>query len=1069
MPLSTASWLASTLSSCGLDIDRGDWTQSHTGGLISTFIHHPTWRAFFEQEKESKWRCYAHMSTYLDKARTRLMINGMTRASGAVEQLILTSDLTCRDQLLQACLHAGYATTVEQVDGAADEESCQWRIAYSEPPSLCEDGSALPCIAVADIKEVSDYRGRFWCVTVAHDDHLIVVQRGEKDKSGSPSRCSLPVVIGQCFQKDPNRRIDAAGLLKHPWLRKSVEMQEVEELKRKAMLEHAAGYHTKSTLPRTTPESESEWDDDETIDEKKLRAARAKSAAAASPKTPLKKPSKPTAGDSDNEDWGAALDEEDADVDELPAQPVKGRKGRTTSTGAFPLEKNKKKSAPSDDDEEELVIKLRAPVADEDAFADFSDDEEEAAFPDDEDEETVVDKTSMKTIRPTPQITPAALIQKKEPPPSAAANTPSQSSGNTLTPGQVPSTSSTSSFPLLNGVASGGAASSAGGHRLESFVENDEDELDEYTELEADFEIKAINPPTHQPQHSQHHTKQNNFTAASAGDDANDDLDDVDDEVDPFDDITFEENDTAAEDVLLNRAFMRVIDALSPQNEERVVLDACEKLNEMGQKNPDQIRSMMTNHGVIPIMEMLEVTNPRILHAVLKVVNQIVGRNLKFQQNMSLVGLIPAIIRFGGSGYPPEIRMESASFVRQFCYATDWTRKMFIACDGLPVLVSFLLEDYHSSKTLVWNAIDCCRHVFDITTSPKNDFCRLFCKFGLLEPLSKTLLAIQSDTVSENAPEYVLKIAQILHLFSEGDKVVKLHFARPAVIESMLKALPSLPQDILILLLKSIRNISMDSTTLDLLESAGAIPALIPFLDSKQVSENQHQVLLTMYYLCQIKSSRQEQAALSGIIPHLHRFIRQDHPLKQFAYPIIFLLAKTSWKSRLELKKHGGLQFYIDILVSQDVYWRSSALETISFWVSASGEDAARVSFVLNTSSNINKLLRVFRETTDETQFDKMGNSMKKLLSASTTVNQSMGRMKEFIKEIKARYQHTQNMQTRRKKDVAYHPNRLTDAHVFLSVSFSFLPTPRQVGSSLFEQHSFDLTSYSLFDGFYSR
>jgi hypothetical protein len=148
-----------------------------------------------------------------------------------------------------------------------------------------------------------------------------------------------------------------------------------------------------------------------------------------------------------------------------------------------------------------------------------------------------------------------------------------------------------------------------------------------------------------------------------------------------------------------------VIDLLSPQNEERVILDACEKLHEMGTKNPDQIRALMTNHGVIPIMEMLEVTNPHILHAVLKVVNQIVGKNVKFQQNMSLVGLIPAIIRFGGSNYPTEIRMESASFVRQFCYATDWTRKMFIACDGLPVLVSFLLEDYLHSKTLVWNAI----------------------------------------------------------------------------------------------------------------------------------------------------------------------------------------------------------------------------------------------------------------------------------------------------------------------------------------------------------------------------
>jgi hypothetical protein len=461
--------------------------------------------------------------------------------------------------------------------------------------------------------------------------------------------------------------------------------------------------------------------------------------------------------------------------------------------------------------------------------------------------------------------------------------------------------------------------------------------------------------------------------------------------------------DDKADDVLLSRSFLRILEQLKPDASERAVLEACERLNELGKANPEQVRGLMTTHGVIPIMEMLEVGNATILVAILRLVNQIVGKNLKFAQNMSLVGLIPAIIRFGGSSYPREIRMEAAIFVRNFCYASDWTRKMFIACDGLPVLVSFLLEEYEQNKTLVWNSTDCIRHVFDITTNPKNDFCRLFCKFGLLEPLTRQLYAVHLDKESDQAPAFVLKIAAILHLFSQGDKVVKLHFAKPAVIESMLRVLPTAPQEPLILLLKSIRNISMDSTTLDLLEAAGAIPALVPFLDASAVSENQHQVLLTMYYLCQIKASRQEQAALSGIIPHLQRFVREEHPLKQFAYPIIFLLAKTSWRTRLELKKHQGLQFYIDILTSSDVYWRSAALDCISVWLSSSGDDAARVAFLLNTSSNINKLVRVFQSTDDATQFDKMLPSFRKILASSVKVNQSLGRSKEFIREIRAR------------------------------------------------------------------
>ena len=36
---------------------------------------------------------------------------------------------------------------------------------------------------------------------------------------------SLRDFLLECFQKDPNRRIDAAGLLRHPWLKKSVEKE----------------------------------------------------------------------------------------------------------------------------------------------------------------------------------------------------------------------------------------------------------------------------------------------------------------------------------------------------------------------------------------------------------------------------------------------------------------------------------------------------------------------------------------------------------------------------------------------------------------------------------------------------------------------------------------------------------------------------------------------------------------------------------------------------------------------------------------------------------------------------
>lgn len=134
------------------------------------------------------------------------------------------------------------------------------------------------------------------------------------------------------------------------------------------------------------------------------------------------------------------------------------------------------------------------------------------------------------------------------------------------------------------------------------------------------------------------------------------------------------------------------------------------------------------------------------------------------------------------------------------------------------------------------------------------------------------------------------------------------------------------------------------------------------------------------------------------MIPHLQRFVRGDHPLKQFAFPILFLLAKSSSKARLELKKYSGLQFYVDSL--HDLYWRSHALEVLAVWLT---EDMCRCNLVLNTSTNINKLLTCFRTTSNVVQFEKMLPQFKKLLSVSIRINQSFGRNDLFVQEIKTR------------------------------------------------------------------
>eukprot|EP01006_Ploeotia_vitrea_P036616 TRINITY_DN66042_c10_g1_i2.p2 TRINITY_DN66042_c10_g1~~TRINITY_DN66042_c10_g1_i2.p2 ORF type:complete len:533 (+),score=325.32 TRINITY_DN66042_c10_g1_i2:48-1646(+) len=460
--------------------------------------------------------------------------------------------------------------------------------------------------------------------------------------------------------------------------------------------------------------------------------------------------------------------------------------------------------------------------------------------------------------------------------------------------------------------------------------------------------------------------------------------------------MEFDDGPVVDRDAKLTKQFRRVIKSLSHKEEEETILKACRKLTEMLSDNAVRVRALMTSYGVIPVMEMLESPSPKVVLAILKLVNRVVGKDTKFQQSMSLVGLIPAIIKFAGQGFPASIRQEAANFVRHFCYASDFTRKMFIACGGLPVLVNFMDEQkkYPKDRDLVYNAIDCIRHVFDITTNPRNDFCRLFCKYGLLTPMACAMVKINADKESREAQEYVRKAANIFFLFSQGDSHVKMHLARPSVLEALLKVLPELDHTIISLLIKVVKNVSMDPGTLEDLEAAGAIPALIPYLSSPH-ADISNQTLLAMYYLTTIKASRQEQAARSGIIPHLQRFIRENHPLKQFAFPLIFQLAKTSKRTRMELKKYNGVDFFLNLL--DESYWRTHALEALALWLN---DDPRRVEFILVRKTNVSKLVSVLRRTTKSVQFEKILVPFVKILTMSNSVNQALGSSHEFIDEI---------------------------------------------------------------------
>ncbi|XP_028109149.1 MAP3K epsilon protein kinase 1-like isoform X2 [Camellia sinensis] len=193
--------------------------------------------------------------------------------------------------------------------------------------------------------------------------------------------------------------------------------------------------------------------------------------------------------------------------------------------------------------------------------------------------------------------------------------------------------------------------------------------------------------------------------------------------------------------------FSKLVGSLRPEESEDVIMSACQKLIAFFHQRPEQKIVFVTQYGLLPLLELLEVSRTRGTCSVLQVLNQIIKDNTDFQENASLVGLIPVVMSFAGPDHPREVRMEAAYFLQQLCQSSPLTLQMFIACRGIPVLVGFLEADYAKFREMVHLAIDGMWQVFKLQRStPRNDFCRIAAKYGFLLRLINTLYSLNEAT-----------------------------------------------------------------------------------------------------------------------------------------------------------------------------------------------------------------------------------------------------------------------------------------------------------------------------------
>ncbi|KAJ3894826.1 hypothetical protein GG344DRAFT_40052, partial [Lentinula edodes] len=416
--------------------------------------------------------------------------------------------------------------------------------------------------------------------------------------------------------------------------------------------------------------------------------------------------------------------------------------------------------------------------------------------------------------------------------------------------------------------------------------------------------------------------------------------------------------------------------------------------------SPEMQIQLVNSHGMLAILEVLEGGRETVLQ-LLRIINLLVTGNIGFLESFCLIGGIPVVMGFTSKRFPSECRLEASNFIQLMCHTSVLTLQMFISCRGLKVLVALLDED---SSPLVAHALNGISSVFDLQSpTTKNDFCRMFVREGLLDPLSGALLNVMAN----GNGEMKMKIIQILLVFSQvsqSDFHVRNAVGTRKVIRRLLRACELLEPECLVLMIKAVKHLSMNISLLDVLQNANAIEILVRILEEQTSgpynTEISNHIFQTCFNLCRLNKSRQEEAAQAGIIPCLQRVAETQSPLKQFAIPILCDMASAGKNCRKLLWQHDVLNMYLRLL--EDPYFQVSALESILSWLQ---DEPARVEDGLTEPSAIRSVLDCF-VTAKTNSFENLLELFLKLTRISTRVTTSFSRSPAFFRRVADRLGH---------------------------------------------------------------
>jgi DNA-directed RNA polymerase II subunit RPB2 len=158
-----------------------------------------------EAIKSAKWMASWVWNVPCEMAKS--ILSGLRFADGcekADRNMIWTSSVRFRDEIMRLALHAGYSAhfSLQYAEGSINGTDVEgrpiiarhdnWKISYTNTSRASE-----PVLnAHRDIKKTT-YNGRTWCVTMPHG--FIITRRAIRNDRGVVTQASRPIITGQCI------------------------------------------------------------------------------------------------------------------------------------------------------------------------------------------------------------------------------------------------------------------------------------------------------------------------------------------------------------------------------------------------------------------------------------------------------------------------------------------------------------------------------------------------------------------------------------------------------------------------------------------------------------------------------------------------------------------------------------------------------------------------------------------------------------------------------------------------------------------------------------------------------